>query len=138
ALGDFRLGDERPGAAPAHEVALAHELVERRADGEAGDAEVDAELTLGRDRVADAQRLDQRQDAPARLAPLRHRAARTGAGASSKLSGRMPTTTRSSGARSTGRLYWPKRSAPPSTDASTRFIAGEPMKAAMKRLRGRA
>ena len=34
ALGDLRLGDERAGAAPAHEVSLAHELVERGAHGE--------------------------------------------------------------------------------------------------------
>ena len=47
------------------EVALAHELVERRADGEARDAEVDAELPLGRDRVADA-RAPRSARAPAR------------------------------------------------------------------------
>ena len=55
ALRDLRLGDERAGAAAANEVALAHELVERRAHRQPRDAEVDAELPLGGDRVADAR-----------------------------------------------------------------------------------
>ena len=55
-LRDLRLGDERARAAAAREVALADELVERRADGQPRDAEVDAELPLGRDRVADVER----------------------------------------------------------------------------------
>ena len=74
ALRDLRLGDERAGAAPADEVALAHELVERRAHGQPRDAEVDPELALGGDRLADAERLDQLEDALACLALLRHRA----------------------------------------------------------------
>ena len=59
-----------PAAAPAHEIALAHELVERGADGQARDAEVGAELPLGRDRAADAEALDQVEDLVARLALL--------------------------------------------------------------------
>src|SRR5206468_6272749 len=58
-LGDLRLLDVRPAAAPAHEVALAREVVERGADGQARDAEVRAELPLGGDRGADAETLDQ-------------------------------------------------------------------------------
>ena len=70
ALRDLRLGDERTGTAPAHEVSLAHELVERRAHGQPGDAEVDPELSLRRDRIADAERLDQLEHALAGLALL--------------------------------------------------------------------
>ena len=64
------LGDERAGAATADEVALADELVESRANGETGDAEIDAELALGWDRVAGAERLDQLEDPLAGLALL--------------------------------------------------------------------
>ena len=42
---------------------VADEVVERRANGQARDAEVGAELPLGRDRVADAELLDQVEDA---------------------------------------------------------------------------
>ena len=83
ALGDLRLGDERAGTAPAHEIPLAHELVERGAHGEARDAEIDPELPLRRDRVADAERLDQLEHPLAGLALLRQRAARAGAAAAS-------------------------------------------------------
>ena len=45
-----------PLSAAAHQVALADELVERGADGQPGDAEVGAELPLGRNRIADPSR----------------------------------------------------------------------------------
>ena len=49
-----------------------HEVVERRAHREPGDSEIRAQLALGRDRVADAELLDQVEHAAARLALLRH------------------------------------------------------------------
>ena len=52
---------------------FADEVVERCADRQARDAEVGAELALGRDRLADGQPLDQVEHALARLALLRHR-----------------------------------------------------------------
>src|SRR5262245_1537855 len=58
-LGELRVLDIRAAAAPADEVALAGELVEGSADGQPRDAEIGAELTLGRDRRADAELLDQ-------------------------------------------------------------------------------
>ena len=71
-LGDLRLLDVGAAAAPAHEVALAREVVERRADGQPGDAEVGRELPLGGDRVADAETLDQVHDLLAGRALLGH------------------------------------------------------------------
>ena len=67
ALRDLRLGDERPRAAPPHEVALPDELVERGPDGEPRHAEIDSELPLRRDRIADIERLDELEDALPRL-----------------------------------------------------------------------
>src|SRR6478752_762165 len=63
--------------------------------------------------------------------------------ASSKSSGRSPTTTRSrpAGGRfsgESGTRYCPKHASSPSIVASTRFIAGEPMNAAMNRSSGRS
>ena len=84
ALGDLRLRDERARTTSAHQVALAHQLVERCADRQSRDTEVDAELPLGRDRVADSERLDQLEHALAGLALLRQRAARAGAPAVSR------------------------------------------------------
>ena len=78
-LATFGSATNVPAPLPAHEVALAHELVERGAHGQAGDAEVDAELPLGRDRRADRERLDQLEDALTRLALLRQRAAASAA-----------------------------------------------------------
>ena len=71
-LRDLRLADERARAAAADEVALADEVVEGGADGQPRDAEVGAELPLGRDRVADAELLDEVEDTVSRLALLRH------------------------------------------------------------------
>src|SRR5207247_781359 len=58
-LGDLGLGDVGAAAVAPVEVAVADELVEGGADGEAGDGEVDRELALGRYGLADLQRLDQ-------------------------------------------------------------------------------
>ena len=231
ALRDLRLGDERAGAAAAHEVALADELVERGAHGQPRDAEVDAELALGRDRVADARAarsararcsrvsrcfVNVRRRAPAaparlerarrssgskkwkrarvdrELERLRRRArpcaASTRAVKSAPVGGqqalvcsrfehlggdrrrvdveedmgvgaellehldphldrrqpgrergvlealgpdaeRRPAVRQPRAARASGTRNWPKRTPPPSTVASTRFIAGEPMNA---------
>src|SRR5437763_9214723 len=74
-LRDLRLAHERARAAPADEAALAHEFVEGCPDREPRDAEVEAELPLGRDRLADRQLVDQVADALARLALLGHRPA---------------------------------------------------------------
>src|SRR5881394_318208 len=71
-LGDLRLLDVGPAAPPAHEVALAREVVERGADGQARDAEVRAELPLGGDRGADAETLDQLEHLLPRRALLGH------------------------------------------------------------------
>src|SRR2546421_6456667 len=70
ALRHLGLGDERAGAATAHQVALADELVQRRAHGEARHAEVDSELPLGGDRIARAEALDQLEDPLPRLTLL--------------------------------------------------------------------
>ena len=69
---DLRLGDERARAAPAHEVALAHELVERGANGQARHAEVETELPLGGNRIADPELVDQLEHPLAGLALLAH------------------------------------------------------------------
>src|SRR5919198_1992394 len=71
-LGDLRLADEGAGAAPPHEVALADELVEGGADGQARDAEVCAQLPLRGDGLAHAELLDQVEHAVASLGLLRH------------------------------------------------------------------
>src|SRR5207302_10769462 len=71
-LGDLGLADERARAAPADEVALADEPVESGAHGQPGDAEVGAQLSLGRDRLADPQLLDEIEHLVARLALFRH------------------------------------------------------------------
>ena len=76
-LRDLRLAHERAAAAPAHEIALARELVDRRADGQPRDAEILAQLPLGGNRVPRRRALDQVEDLVARLAllgdPLRGR-----------------------------------------------------------------
>ena len=54
-LRDLRLADERARAAPAHEKALADEVVQRRAHREPRDAEIGAQLALRRDRLADVE-----------------------------------------------------------------------------------
>ena len=69
-LGDLRLAHERPAPVPAHEHAVADEIVEGRSDGQARDTEVDAELPLGRDRVADPELLDQVEHPGTRLGLL--------------------------------------------------------------------
>ena len=58
-LRDLRLAHERAAAAPAHQVALADEIVERGPHGQARDAQIDAQLALGGNRRADAELLDQ-------------------------------------------------------------------------------
>ena len=63
--------------------------------------------------------------------------------ASSKSSGRSPThdpleASRRAVLGASGTRYCPKHASSPSIVASTRFIAGEPMKAAMKRSSGRS
>ena len=70
-LGDLRLADERAAAVAADEHPVADEIVERGPHREPRDAEVGAQLPLGRDRVADAELLDQVEDAAPRLALLR-------------------------------------------------------------------
>src|SRR5438067_3116407 len=71
-LGDLRMLDVCPAAAPADEVALAREVVERGANGEPRDAEIGAQLALGGDRRPDAELLDEVEDLPARVALLGH------------------------------------------------------------------
>src|SRR5581483_7063543 len=72
ALLDLRCCDEGARTATAHQVSLAHQLVERRPHGEPRHAEVGHELPLGRDRVVDGERRDQLEDALAGLPLLRH------------------------------------------------------------------
>ena len=69
-LGDLRLADERARAAAADEVALAGELVQRGAHGQPRDAEIGAQLALRRDRLADAEVVDQVEDPVAGLGLL--------------------------------------------------------------------
>jgi hypothetical protein len=71
-LRDLRLADERAGAAAADDVALALEVVERRAHGQSRHAKVRRELALGRDRVAHLELLDEVEDEVAGLALLGH------------------------------------------------------------------
>src|SRR5205823_3337294 len=71
-LGDLRVLDVCPAAAPADEVALAREVVERGAHGEPRDAEIGAQLALGGDRRPDAELLNEVEDLPARMALLGH------------------------------------------------------------------
>ena len=58
-LGDLRLAHERAAAAPPHQVALAHEVVERGTHGQARNAQIDAQLALGGDRRANPELFDQ-------------------------------------------------------------------------------
>ncbi len=60
-------------------MALAHEVVERGAHGEAGHAEVGAQLPLRGNRVADRELLDEVEHQVARRGLLRHVAHRSGA-----------------------------------------------------------
>src|SRR6266496_1417358 len=82
-LRDLGLADERAGPAATDEITVANELVERGPDGQARDAEVGGELTLGGNRLADPELFDQLEEAIAGIALLRHGAA----GASSLGSG---------------------------------------------------
>ena len=77
-LRDLRLADERPGAAAAHEITLAHELVEGCPHRQPRHAEVRAERALGRDGVPDRELLDQVEHPLACLGLLRHSACRAG------------------------------------------------------------
>src|SRR5439155_11980039 len=70
-LGDLGLLDVGAAAAPAYEVALPREVVERGADGQARDAQIDAELPLRGDRGADTEPLDELQHLLPRGALLR-------------------------------------------------------------------
>src|SRR5207245_10007505 len=74
-LRDLRLADERAGAAPAHEVALPHEFVERGAYRQPRHAEIRAELALRGDRLAGLEALDHVEHALAGRVLLRHDAA---------------------------------------------------------------
>src|SRR3954471_10149908 len=58
-LGDLRLADEGAGAVAALEVAVADEVVERGADGQARDPELTAQAPFGGDGLADLQLVDQ-------------------------------------------------------------------------------
>ena len=71
-LGDLRLAHERAGAVSADQVALPDEIVEGGAHREPGNAEVRAQLTLGRDRVADGVLLDEVEHEIPGLRLLRH------------------------------------------------------------------
>ena len=62
-LGDLRLADEGAAPVPPLEVAVADEVVESGAKGEAGDAEVGAEPAFGGDGLADLELLDQLEHA---------------------------------------------------------------------------
>ena len=57
---------------PPHEISLADEVVERRPHRQPRDAEVGAQLTLGRNRIADRQLLDEVEHEISRLRLLRH------------------------------------------------------------------
>ena len=72
ALRHLRLRDEGARAAAARQPALADELVERGAEGQARDAERLAEYALGGDRLADLERLDQLEHLLAGFALLGH------------------------------------------------------------------
>ncbi len=71
-LRDLRLAHERAGAAPAHEVALPDELVQRRPHGQPRDAEIDAQLALRAGSPRRPEPLDQVEDALPGLALLGH------------------------------------------------------------------
>src|SRR5262249_13133893 len=58
-LRDLGLAHERSRSVPANEVPLPDEVVERGANSEPGDAEVRAQLPLGRNRLADGEVLDE-------------------------------------------------------------------------------
>ena len=60
------------GAAPTDDVPLAREIVERGAKREPRDAEIGAQLSLGRDRLPDLELLDEIEYEIPRLALLRH------------------------------------------------------------------
>ena len=134
-----------PDATPAHEVALAHELFERGAHRQPRDAEVEAELPLGGDRVADARA---RRSAPAPcsrvsrcLVTMRHASSGTPSAASrapvSRVEemeprGRRPRARRSSPTRAVvrgvdprreQRLAWPANRRP-TADSSTSAVIG--------------
>src|SRR4051794_36088351 len=92
-LRDLGLADERARAAASHEVALAGELVQGGAHRQARDAQVGAQLALGRDRLADAELVDQVEHLVAGLALLGHVAtgARRGSAAPAGSSGLPPS-----------------------------------------------
>src|SRR6266550_3132464 len=86
-LGDLRLADEGARPTTADHVALARQLVERRAKREPRHAEIRAELALGRDRLTHAEAFDQVEHAVPGLALLGHgAAASSSAGSASRSS----------------------------------------------------
>ena len=99
-----------PGAAAARQVALAHELVERGADGQPRDAEIEAEQPLRRDRVADLERLDQLEHLLAGLALLGHAVSVTARGSSA-------ARRRAGGAPVCGSKNWSRPGSTASVDA---------------------
>ena len=140
-LRDLRLGDERAGAAAAGQMALADEVVERRADGQPRDAEVDAEQALGRDRVADVERLDQLEHLLARLALLRHRSPLSSAGVPAGDGLRQQPRRRSADRRTGGAPGRPRaracRRRVAAVRASTRAVKRAPPSAIRPRVAGR-
>src|SRR5439155_564820 len=61
-LGDLGLGHEGAAAVAPRQVSVADELVDRGPQRQARDAQLLAELPLGRDRLADLERFDEAQD----------------------------------------------------------------------------
>src|SRR5262249_46282465 len=67
-LRDLRLADERAGSPPPDEEAVSHEVVERRSQRQPRDSQVDAQLPLRRNRLADVELIDQLEDSVPGLA----------------------------------------------------------------------
>ena len=126
-LRDLRLADERARAVPPNEVALAHEVVERGPYGQARDAEVGAELTLRRDRVADGELLDEVEHEVSRRRLLRHAAHRNPAPRTGQdQDARQCATSSDSGRRAAVRLERARRRSSTSKKWKRARIDGEP------------
>src|SRR5580765_2689918 len=138
-LGDLRLAYERSRAATANEVALARELVQRGSHRQPRDTEVDAELALRRDRLTDAEAVDQVEDPVAGLGLLGHVAtgARRGSGAVSgssvlPLSGSKKCSRAGSSASSSGSPTWTlargsTRALNSALDSATSVVSSRPL-----------
>src|SRR5207302_10057993 len=77
---DIRLGDIGAAAVTPVEIAVPDQVVEGGSQRQAGNAEVGRELALGRDRLTDLERLDEVEDAVARLLLLTHARPASGIG----------------------------------------------------------